>query len=52
MRELRCLVWCKVCGQRVQPDAGEKAERYGTETAVPEWREWLVCAAAATSTWW
>jgi hypothetical protein len=25
--------------------AAEQAERYGAETAVPEWRAWLVCSA-------
>jgi hypothetical protein len=37
-------VRCKAGGHRVEPDAAEMAERYGVDTAVPEWRERLVCS--------
>jgi hypothetical protein len=40
---VRLIVWCKKCNHQVEPDPAEQAERYGTETAVPEWRERLVC---------
>jgi hypothetical protein len=35
---VRLIVWCKACGHQVEPDAGEMAERYGADTAVPDWR--------------
>ena len=41
---VRLIVWCKVCGHRVEPDAADMAERYGADTAVPDWRERLVCS--------
>ena len=41
---VRLIVWCTVCGHRVEPDAADMAERYGADTAVPEWRERLVCS--------
>jgi len=41
---VRLIVWCKACGRRVEPDAAEMAERYGADSAVPEWRERLVCS--------
>jgi len=44
---VRLIVWCKACGHRVEPDAAEMAGRYGAETAVPDWREPLVCSRAA-----
>jgi hypothetical protein len=37
-------VWCKVCQHQVEPDPAEMAARYGADTAVPEWRERLVCS--------
>ena len=40
---VRVIVWRKSCGHQVEPDAAEIAERYGAGTAVPEWREPLVC---------
>lgn len=43
---VRLIVWCKACGHRVEPDAAEMAGRYGAETAVPDWRERLVCSRA------
>jgi hypothetical protein len=36
------------CGQQVEPDPAEQAERYGAQTAVPEWRERLVCSACGS----
>jgi hypothetical protein len=45
---VRLIVWCKTCGHRVEPDSGEQAQRYGVETAVPEWRERLVCSACGS----
>ena len=41
---VRLIVWCKVCGHRIEPDAAEMAQRYGADTSVPEWRERLVCS--------
>jgi hypothetical protein len=40
----RLIVWCKDCQHQVEPDPGEMAERYGAETAVPDWRQRLVCS--------
>jgi len=45
---VRLIVWCKACGHRVEPDPAEQARRYGAETAVPEWRERLVCSACGS----
>ena len=33
---VRLIVWCKACGHRIEPDAAD--------TAVPEWRERLICS--------
>src|SRR5215472_6260739 len=41
---VRLIVWCKACQHQVEPDPAEMAERYGADTAVPEWRERLVCS--------
>jgi hypothetical protein len=41
---VRLIVWCKACGHRVEPEAAEMVERYGADTAVPDWRERLVCS--------
>jgi hypothetical protein len=41
---VRLIVWCTACAHRVEPDAAEIAERYGAKTAVPKWRERLVCS--------
>ena len=41
---VRLIVWCKACQHQVEPDPAEMAERYGDDTAVPEWRERLVCS--------
>jgi hypothetical protein len=41
---VRLIVRCKACGHRVEPDAAEMAQRYGANTAVPEWRERLMCS--------
>ena|SRR5271155_4399394 len=48
---IRLIVWCRECGRQVEPDPAEMAERYGAETTVPDWRERLVCSAAATGRW-
>jgi hypothetical protein len=45
---VRLIVWFKACGHRVEPDPAEQAERYGAETAVPEWRARLVCSACGS----
>ena len=42
--KVRLIVWCKSCQHQVEPDPAEMAERYGAETAVPDWRERLVCS--------
>jgi hypothetical protein len=36
---VRLIVWCRDCAHQAEPDPVEQAQRYGTETAVPEWRE-------------
>src|SRR5215470_6149083 len=41
---VRLIVWCKACQHQVEPDPAEMAERYGADTAVPEWRERLFCS--------
>jgi hypothetical protein len=41
---VRLIVWCLDCRHQVEPAPAEMAERYGSETAVPDWRERLVCA--------
>jgi hypothetical protein len=40
---VRLIVWCLDCRHRVEPDPAEMAERYGSDTTIPEWRERLVC---------
>jgi hypothetical protein len=46
---VRLIVWCKACQHKacqhqVEPDPAEMATRYGTETAVLDWRERLACS--------
>ena len=41
---VRLIVWCKGCRHQVDPDPAEMAARYGSETAVPDWRERLACS--------
>jgi hypothetical protein len=41
---VRLIVWCLECSHQVEPDPVEMAELYGAETAVPDWRERLVCS--------
>jgi hypothetical protein len=45
---VRLIVWCKECQHQVEPDPAEQAERYGAETAVPEWRERLLRTRCGT----
>jgi hypothetical protein len=45
---VRLIVWCKACGHQVEPDPAEQAQRYGVDTAVPEWRERLVYSACGS----
>jgi hypothetical protein len=45
---VRLIVWCKACGHQVEPDPAEIAGKYGADTAVPEWREPLVCSACGS----
>jgi len=45
---VRLIVWCSQCRHQVEPDAAEIAERYGSETSIPEWRERLVCSACGS----
>jgi hypothetical protein len=40
---VRLIVWCKACQRQVEPDPAEMTERYGAETAVPDWRERMAC---------
>ncbi|HEY2186809.1 MAG TPA: hypothetical protein VGH39_17595 [Xanthobacteraceae bacterium] len=49
----RLIVWCKACRHQIEPDPAEMAERYGAATAVPDWRERLVCSGVvgARSIW-
>ena len=39
---VRLIVWCKDCRHQVEPDPAEMAQRYGAETAVPDWRDRLI----------
>jgi hypothetical protein len=41
---VRLIVWCKECRHQVEPDPAEMATRYGTKTAVLDWRERLMCS--------
>jgi Zn finger protein HypA/HybF involved in hydrogenase expression len=41
---VRLIVWCRDCQHQIEPDPTEMAERYGTETTVPEWHERLRCS--------
>jgi hypothetical protein len=45
---VRLIVWCRGCGHQAESDPGERAQRYGAETAVPEWRERLVCSTCGS----
>jgi hypothetical protein len=45
---VRLIVWCRDCGDRVEPDPAELAGRYGAETAVLEWKERLVCSGCGS----
>ena len=46
--QVRLIEWCKECVRQVEPDSGEMAARYGTDTSVPEWRQRLVCSACSS----
>jgi hypothetical protein len=41
---VRLIVWRRACEHPVEPDPVEMAERYGAETAVPDWHARLVCS--------
>jgi hypothetical protein len=41
---VRLIVWCKVYGHQIEPDAAEMVQRYGAETTVPDWRAKLICS--------
>jgi hypothetical protein len=41
---MRLIVWCQDSRHHVEPDPAEMAERYGTETTVPDWAARLVCS--------
>jgi hypothetical protein len=41
---VRLIVWCRDCGRQIEPDPAEMAERYGADTAVPDWCGRLVCS--------
>ena len=40
---VRVIVWCKDCRHQVERAAAEMAQRCGVETAMPDWRDRLVC---------
>jgi hypothetical protein len=40
---VRLIVWRTSCGQQVEPDPAEMAERYGAGLPLPEWRARLTC---------
>jgi hypothetical protein len=44
---VRLIVWCRACRQ-VEPDPGEMAERYGTETTVIDWHARLTCSGCCS----
>ena len=37
------IVWCLDCRHQVEPDPTAKAQRYGADATVPDWRQRLVC---------
>jgi hypothetical protein len=41
---VRLIVWCRECGRQDRADPAEMAQCYCAETAVPDWRERLVCS--------
>jgi hypothetical protein len=41
---VRLSVWRQDCGHQVEPDPAEMAARVGAKTAVPDWRERLLCS--------
>jgi hypothetical protein len=45
---IRLIVSCRGCGRQIEPDPAEMAERYGAETAVPDWRARLVCSGCGS----
>jgi hypothetical protein len=42
--QVRLIVWCKTCGNQVEPDPIEMARQYGARTSVLDWRDRLVCS--------
>ena len=45
---VRLIVWCKACGQQVEPDPAHMARRYGAGTSVLDWRDRLVCSGCGS----
>jgi hypothetical protein len=45
---VRLIVWCRAYGRQAKPDPAEMAERYGAETAMLDWRDWLVCSGCGS----
>jgi len=45
---VRVIVWCKDCRHQVERAAAEMAQRCGVETAMPDWRDRLVCSRCSS----
>jgi Zn finger protein HypA/HybF involved in hydrogenase expression len=45
---VRLIVWCRDCGHQVEPAPAEMANRYGSETTVPNWSNRLVCSVCGS----
>ena len=43
--QVRLIVWCKTCWHRAEPDVSDQVDRYGADTAVPDWARRLRCSA-------
>jgi hypothetical protein len=41
-------LWCEKCVRQVEPDPGEMAARYGTNTSILDWRKRLVYSACGS----
>jgi hypothetical protein len=41
---VRLIVLCRHCDHQVEPDPLTRADRYGADMPVTDWREQLVCS--------
>ena len=42
--QVRLVAWCFDRRHQVKPNPTERAQRYGAEMTLPDWRERLVCS--------